>query len=345
MSHWIQLCSCPRERMLLSVRHTCESDPACWVEVLLSRLDGTGEHVVHRGRLSHDRHVGWTVRWLDEATFAVRLAGGGEARYRLDGDAAAQRLTDEERASRGLPGARTSREWLGHFEHNDRFDVPWDGPVGASADELAAIAESIQGFQLGESSEGRHLMACAREYAERTGDEDYVEAVRHFIREEQRHAGLLARFMERAGIPTIEKTWPDTVFRMLRRFAGLEVSIGVLITAEIVAKVYYPALREATRSPILRRVCDRIISDEIQHVEFQAERLAMLRLGRGDAALAATHALHRTLFGGTLLVVWWKHASALHAGGYGFRRFWSAAWRLFEGTRARMDPRNYQEGA
>ena len=340
MSAWIQLSSCPRERMLLSVRHTCEPLPACWVEVLLSRLDGTSGHVVHRGRLAHDHHVGWTVRWLDEATFAVRLAGGGEARYRLDGDRAAQRLTEEERASAGLPGAKTSREWLGYFEHNARhlFDVPWDAPVG----ETEAIAESIQGFQLGASSEGRHLTACAREYAERTGDEDYVEALKYFIREEQRHARDLARFMERAGIPTIDRTWPDTVFRSLRQFAGLELSISVLITAEIVAKVYYPALREATRSPMLRRVCDRIISDEIQHVEFQSERLAMLRRGRGDAALAATHGLHRFLFGGTLGVVWWKHARALRAGGYGLRRFWSAAWRMFEETRRRMDPRTYR---
>lgn len=341
MSVWIQLSSCPRERMLLSVRHACETSPACWVEVLLSRLDGTAEHVVHRGRLAHDRHVGWTVRWLDDATFAVRLAGGGEARYRLDGDAAARRLTDEERAAAGLPGAKTSREWLGYFEHNERnlFDVPWDAPAG----DASAVAESIQGFQLGESSEGRRLLAFAREYAARTGDEDYVGALKHFIREKQRHARDLARYMERAGIPTIDRTWPDTVFRSMRRFAGLELSISVLITAEIVAKVYYPALRESTNSPLLRRVCDQIISDEIQHVEFQAERLAMLRRGRGDLVLDATHGLHRFFFGGTLFVVWWKHADALRAGGYGFRRFWGAAWRMFEEARRRMDPRTYAD--
>ena len=92
MNPWIQLCSCPNERLLLSVRHDphhAVAREACRVEVLLSVLDGTSEdRVVHRGRLRHGRHLSWVVRWLDEVTFVVQLFGGDVARYRLNGDGA-----------------------------------------------------------------------------------------------------------------------------------------------------------------------------------------------------------------------------------------------------------------
>ena len=151
--------------------------------------------------------------------------------------------------------------------------------------------------------------------------------------------------MELAGIATIKKTWPDTVFRKLRQFADLEVSISVLITAEIIAKVYYPALREATHSPVLRTLCDQIIHDEAPHVEFQAQRLAILRKTRGSIPLRIRHGLHRFLFLGTCLVVWYKHGRAFRAGGLGFRAFWRNCWREFASARKLMNPTTYEHNA
>ena len=138
----------------------------------------------------------------------------------------------------------------------------------------------MQEFQLGESSEGRHLMTRAIRHAADTGDVDYIPALRLFIAEEHRHARDLGRVLDLAGIPRVGRTWPDTVFRWLRKGAGLELSIAVLVTAEIIAKVYYAALREATHAPVLRRLCDQILADEVQHVRFQAERVAILRRGQ-----------------------------------------------------------------
>jgi len=246
--------------------------------------------------------------------------------------------------SQGHARLRSSIEWDEYFAANEQrlLDVPWDDGVEISQVERDAIASSIQGFQLGESSEGRHLLKCARRYSEVHGDPSYLPAIQRFIREEQRHARELGRFMGMAGIPRIKKTWPDTVFRLLRHRAGLELSIGVLVTAEIIAKVYYPALRNATSSSVLRRVCDQIIHDEAPHVEFQCERLAILRQRRGRVGLAITHGSHRFLFWGTCFVVWYKHGKAMRAGGMKFRDFWNRCWQEFHLARQLMDPRLYR---
>jgi hypothetical protein len=236
---------------------------------------------------------------------------------------------------------RSSSAWCAYFRANAEalFDIPWQQGVQLTAAERAAITESVRGFQLGESSEGRHLLRGAQDYAARSGDADYVDAIKLFIREEQRHARDLGRFLTAAGIPLLDHTWPDTVFRWLRHRAGLELSIVVLITAEIIAEVYYPALRAATGSAVLRRLCDQIISDEVEHVRFQAERLAILRQGRAGWRVRLAHGLQRFLLGGTCLVVWWKHAPALKAGGFGFRRFWRESWRKLNAALAQADPR------
>ena len=186
-------------------------------------------------------------------------------------------------------------------------------------------------FQRGESSEGRHLLRCAQQYAAKTGDRDYVAALRLFIAEEQRHAHDLGRFLEINGIPLAKKSLLDRVFRGLRHLAGtLEVSISVLITAEIIAQVYYAALREATNSVILRRLCEQILEDEESHVRFQAQQLGKLRARRPRLLYAVTMTAQRLFFLGTSLVMWFFHGRAMQSGGYDFRRFWQGVWVHFQ---------------
>src|SRR5205823_6297111 len=131
----------------------------------------------------------------------------------------------------------------------------------------------------------------------------------------------LARFLAINAIPLAESTFPDRVFRLLRHLLGtLEISIAVLITAEIIAQVYYAALREATKSLIVRRLCEQILRVEASHVEFQAEQLAKLRARRGHVLYGLTVIAQRILFLGTCLVVWVFHRRAFEAGGQNFRR-------------------------
>ena len=245
--------------------------------------------------------------------------------------------------SNRLPAFMASAEWVEYFRRNrDRLlEQPWELGAEVTEAERDAIAASVREFQLGESSEGRHLVTAARRYAERAGDPVYVEALRLFIAEEHRHARDLGRFLDLAGVERAAKSWPDTVFRWLRRRAGLETSIVVLVTAEIIAKVYYAALREATGSRLLRRLCDQILSDEVAHVHFQTERLAILRNGRSPWRVRFRQSLHQFLMAGTCVVVWHKHGRALRAGGYGFGRFWRETWREMREALVRSDPQSY----
>jgi hypothetical protein len=221
------------------------------------------------------------------------------------------------------------------------MESPWERGAEVTPEELQVIAESVQVFQIGESSEGRHLLDRAQLYALRENDPEYVEAVRLFIREEQRHGRDLGRFLTLANIPLLKKAFSDNVFRWLRHRAGLEVSIAVVLVAEAIANVYYVALRDATRSRVLRTLCQQILRDEVAHVSFQSERLAILQRRRSRAYVLAANGLHRFLYGGTLVVVWWKHGPAMRAGGVAFRKYWRAAWRELNVALKQMDPRRY----
>jgi hypothetical protein len=238
---------------------------------------------------------------------------------------------------------RPTEWWREYFltNANSLLSVPWHLGVDLTPEERDAIATSVQQFQLGESSEGRHLFHAARAYAARSGDAAYPHTLALFIAEEHRHARDLGRFLDLAGIGRASRAWPDSVFRWLRHRAGLELSISVLVTAEIIAKVYYAALRDSTRSLVLRLLCDQICHDEVMHVFFQTERIAILRRTRGRLAIALLSLAHRLLLFGTLLVVWHTHGRAMRAGGVTFRCFWRESWREMRDALARMNPRNY----
>jgi hypothetical protein len=232
-----------------------------------------------------------------------------------------------------------SAGWRRYFEHNagSLLDIPWDIGADLTPDEATAIASSLQEFQAGERSEGRHLYRAAQAYSQRTGDADYLAAIRLFIGEEQRHARDLGRFLTLNGIPLVETTFADRVFRRLRvLLPTLEMSVGVLVTAEIIAKTYYAVLREATRSVILRRLCDQILSDERAHVDFQCGQLRRLRARRSAPAAALTYALQQGLYAGTLLVVWWSHRRVIRRGGMTLADWVVACQREFRGA---MTPR------
>jgi hypothetical protein len=91
----------------------------------------------------------------------------------------------------------SSLEWRRYYEENarSRLEIPWQLGPELTTHETAAIAQSLKEFQAGESSEGKYLFRCAQEYAQRTGDLEYVSAIRLFIAEEQRHARDLGRFL------------------------------------------------------------------------------------------------------------------------------------------------------
>lgn len=205
-----------------------------------------------------------------------------------------------------------ARPWLLYFEDNRTPSPhPWDDPYHLTPAERQAIAASVRQFQLGEGSDGSSFFARGSELS---ADPDFLPSLKLFIQEEQRHSGELGRFLDREGIPRLEKHWVDQVFRRLRKLAGLEIMVRVLVTAEIIALPYYRALREATRSPLLRSICSRILVDEDAHLRYQSATL--LRLGRRGWMDSA----HRWFLYLTLVVVWNEHGDVFRAGRYRFSR-------------------------
>lgn len=98
------------------------------------------------------------------------------------------------------------------------------------------------------------------------------------------------------------------------------------------------AIRLATRSQVLRAICEQILADEVPHIRFQCERLAILHRSRPAPLRALTMAVHRICFTGITLAVWVGHRRALRAGGYHFSRFWRSAWAKMRIAWRQMTP-------
>jgi len=69
--------------------------------------------------------------------------------------------------------------------------LPWDDGYRLSGAERAVVIGSIQQFQLGENAQGRRLLERAK-----AEDAEYLQALRLFIKEEQRHSELLCRLLD-----------------------------------------------------------------------------------------------------------------------------------------------------
>jgi hypothetical protein len=160
----------------------------------------------------------------------------------------------------------TASDWVRYFRANRAEPcLPWDDGYRLSGAERAVVIGSIQQFQLGENAQGRRLLERAK-----AEDAEYLQALRLFIKEEQRHSELLCRFLSIQGARCLRRHWVHAVFRRLRGWAGLELRMRVLATAEVLAIPYYTALRDATGSPLLRSICCRILAEEAEHLRFQA---------------------------------------------------------------------------
>lgn len=244
----------------------------------------------------------------------------------------------------------TSGEWCEYFRLNAEApcDLPWDDGARVTPAELAAIARSLQAWQLGETSDGRHLRAVAAKHARKTNDPEYATVTDWFIGEEQRHGELLGRFLDLAGVGRKSRDWGDTLFRFARYLLPtMETWTTPVVMVETLALVYYNAVRQATASPLLRAICRRILADEVPHLRFQCERLAAIYRRRSRVGFRLTMGLHRAMFLVMVTLVWLGHRRALRAGGYPLGRYWRASWDRMNEVWARMDPRRFDwdEGA
>lgn len=216
-----------------------------------------------------------------------------------------------------------SRKWFTHFSLRSMtaLHVSSSAAIQLTEKERRTITPSIQQFQLGEGSRGQRLLERGQKFGRGVNDPLFAGALDIFIKEEQQHSRYLAAFMESQSIPLVQKHWVDSVFRKLRGLAGLELSLTVLVTAELIAVPYYRALRGATGSPILKLICTRILEDEASHLKFQAFMLPRVVSARPAALRRTLRELHRLFLLGTIHVVWIEHRAVFEAASYSFRRF------------------------
>jgi hypothetical protein len=255
-----------------------------------------------------------------------------------------QVMDESGEAASELPAVWSSAEWVRYFRSNreNRLNVPWDSGAGTSSAELSKIASSLRGWQLGETSDGVHLMAVVRKYAAGMKDPESIEAIRLFILEEQCHGNQLGRFLDLAGIARARKDWGDSLFRTARYFVPrMEFWVTPVVMVETHALIYYNALRLATGSPVLRQICRQILIDEVPHIRFQCERLAILHRRRTQFLRSVTLAFHRLFFATITIAIWMGHREAYRAGGYTFPRYWKAAWGKMNHSWRMMNPNIY----
>jgi hypothetical protein len=248
-----------------------------------------------------------------------------------------------------------THHWIHHFEKNTRVNLAIQFPKTPCnlPDEVRIpLAKSLAVFQLGESGSGSRIRRYAREVAPLANFEGYQEAIDRFIKEELSHSKMLARTVEHLGGKLIQKQWTNSIFRHLRFLVNLEFAIQVLLTAELIAEVYYGTLYLHCPDPVVRQLGQKILRDEMQHLAFQreflSERVATFsKINRWLWRLQfrAVHAL-------TAAVVSWDHRDAIRALGIDPNRFRESClqgWKRFQGRLERsieaLDQRNAPAGS
>ena len=190
-----------------------------------------------------------------------------------------------------------------------------------SDEECRRIAASIATFQLGEQSEGRTLLHFAEKFAARRQLPALPAVTALFIKEEHHHAAQLKVFMQANGIPIKKRSWTDSIFRVLRKLAGFEAAVTVLVTAEMIGFVYYRALARATSSKCLKTICRTMCADESLHLRYETQLLMTLRGNRAPVHRRFVEFLHRVLLVVSAWVVFHDHRRVLRHAGYNARSF------------------------
>lgn len=222
--------------------------------------------------------------------------------------------------------------WIHYFQANNWAveSLPGSGGPTLSAEERIALGPSLAQFQLGEGSDGHGLLRRTQQFSEERRIPHLPQAMMQLIREEQRHSAALGRFLDAEGLPRMTTHWVDGAFRWVRKLAGFELMIAVLVTAECIAVPYYRAVHDASASPALRAICRRILRDEDQHLEFQADNLAECAGERSALARFAFLVAHLGFLTGTTALVCWEHRAVFRSAGMSPLRVWALAvhaWR------------------
>jgi hypothetical protein len=213
--------------------------------------------------------------------------------------------------------------WKEHFQTNaTKQRVDWNTQARIADSEKEKILYSLKAWQLGETSDGHHLLAAAKKYSLTLNDEVYVEAVELFIKEEQKHGNNLGKYIDAIGEQRLKKDWGDTLFRKIRYLnTSMELWTITVIIVESAAQLFYKALHDATQCPLLKSICNDILIDEAHHIKFQNERMAVIFNRKNFYSKAIALLFYSVLFFATIHAIWFAHHKAFIAGNMDKKQF------------------------
>lgn len=201
------------------------------------------------------------------------------------------------------------RYWRDRLEQNARRPIPaTEAPAELTDEQHALVLRSLQEFQLGETGEGR--VAHQIDGVQWEGaDDDLRGLIKLWVREEGRHARILALMVQGMDGALLARHWSTGAFRGLRRRFGVRFKLLVALTAEIAGAVFYGLLARALPPGPMASALMELERDEAAHLQFQSELFGML--GRRWAAHALIQAAWWFFALGVSAMVWWRHAPTL----------------------------------
>jgi hypothetical protein len=233
---------------------------------------------------------------------------------------------------------RTSQYWYEHFSSNILIRrVNWRLTPSLTEKERINILSSLQAWQLGETSDGSHLIKASKKYATEIRDDIYPKAVELFIKEEQKHGNNLGKYLDMIGEKRIKKNWADSLFRKIRYFnSSMELWTLAVITVESTAQLFYQSLKDATSCKLLKQICTDILIDEAFHIDFQFERFYLIYHCKNKASKFLCYYLYRWFFFSTIILVWIAYRRCFKAGHNDFRKYWKKMNVKFKKTIGRL---------
>ncbi|MDQ1142276.1 ferritin-like domain-containing protein [Pedobacter agri] len=223
----------------------------------------------------------------------------------------------------------SSLYWKKYFTRNASVKrIDWQLKPQLTKFEKSKIIKSLQAWQLGETSEGEHLLQAAKKYALKTNDNEYPDAVKLFIKEEQKHGNNLGKYLDLIDEPRITKDWGDTMFRKIRYYnTNMELWTIAVITVESAAQIFYQALKDASNCTLLKQICTDILIDEAAHITFQKERLYIIFSGKNSISKFIAYHAYTCFFICTSLVIWFAHQKLFKAGRLNFFKYFQKMMR------------------
>ena len=157
-----------------------------------------------------------------------------------------------------------------------------------------------------------------------------------FIREEQRHAALMAGILTRLNAPLLTSDWTDNCFVFMRHMSGLHIELLVVLLPEMIARVYFEALRRGFSNPAMHAVFAQIVRDERGHLAFHADYLnnafAQMSFPRRIAVQMAWRLVYRVV----CLIVYVDHGPLLRAVGMPAKKFGEECGAVFDEVAAKI---------